>query len=79
VTILAIPSGAQAGGMYVVILVLLLIGWGLFHSRFWPWAKCVRCRGKGRLMAPGGKSWRDCPRCDGSGKRRRVFADKEGS
>jgi hypothetical protein len=77
VIFLAIPSGSKAGGMYLVILALLLAGWGLFASRFWPWTNCWYCKGKSRFRAPGGKSWRDCPRCGGTGKRRRVFSGKE--
>jgi hypothetical protein len=72
----ALPTSPTAGGVYFVVLLLILAVYGLIHARVWPWTGCWRCRGTGKLRAPGGRSWRDCPRCGSSGKRYRTFSGK---
>lgn len=39
---------------------------------FWPYAWCLRCKGKGRFPAWWGGGFRHCGWCGGSGKRLRV-------
>lgn len=50
---------------------------------WFPWAKCLSCKGAGRHARADRQVWRDCRRCKGSGRRLRVgrwvwnyFADK---
>jgi DnaJ-class molecular chaperone len=50
----------------VVVLVVYLAACSI-----WPYTSCSRCKGRGRLPSPSGKSFRRCTRCAGSGDRER--------
>lgn len=39
---------------------------------WWPFARCLRCEGRGKHSRSDGKVWRPCRRCKGSGKRLRI-------
>lgn len=58
-----------------ILLALIAATWAagyLFIAcRFWPFAPCRRCHGKGRLLSPLGRGNRLCPRCRGEGHRLR--------
>ncbi len=73
-TILALPSTAAAGAVYLALAGIVLVVGLLVSARIWPWAWCWRCRGQRRLYSPFGRAWRDCPRCTGTGVRRRPGA-----
>ncbi|HKT05067.1 MAG TPA: hypothetical protein VJT31_36590, partial [Rugosimonospora sp.] len=70
-TALALPTSATAGAVYLVIIGALALAAWLVERRIWPWARCPRCRGTGRLPSPVSRGWRDCPRCSRSGRRPR--------
>lgn len=38
----------------------------------WPFGKCRRCHGAGKLRAPLGRVYRICPRCHHTGLRPRI-------
>lgn len=38
----------------------------------WPFARCLKCEGDGKLRRGDGKVWRTCKRCKGGGARLRV-------
>lgn len=72
----ALPTSPTAGGLYLVLLLLGLLGAVLLEARIWPLTRCLRCRGKGKFRSPASRSWRKCPRCGGTGERRRTFSGK---
>lgn len=51
-----------------VAAVVWVAGW-LVWSRFWPYADCRKCKGRGQFRSPTGRSYRRCPRCKGTGAR----------
>lgn len=62
-----------AASTVALITAAVVFGGGyLLTCRIWPFTKCGRCTGLGRLHSPGGKAWRDCPRCKGTGRRLRI-------
>jgi hypothetical protein len=38
----------------------------------WPFARCLKCDGKGKFQRADGRVWRTCRRCKGGGARLRV-------
>jgi hypothetical protein len=60
-------------GVTLAALGALWAGWYLLACAFWPFARCLRCKGQGRAYQNSKrKSWRTCRWCKGSGQRRRV-------
>ncbi len=61
------------------LVVLALVAGILYVAActWWPFTRCGRCRGTGKLRSPTGKAWRPCRPCDGSGTKvrfgRRVY------
>ena len=50
--------------------LLALVTLGYFAAcAFWPFGRCRRCEGTGRLNSPSRRFHRLCPRCDGTGRR----------
>jgi hypothetical protein len=74
--VIALPTGATAGGVYLALFAVALMLGPLLSARFWPWRRCWRCRGRGRLYSPSRRGWRVCPRCDETGIGRRVGAPR---
>lgn len=69
---LVVSGGEQGGSILPWILVIGLGMAGLATLYLWPWARCRRCEGSGKLGSPLDQHWRTCPRCTGSGKRYRT-------
>jgi hypothetical protein len=66
----ALPTGPTAGAVYLALIALALAGGLLVSARFWPWRRCWRCRGTGRLYSPFRAG------CDETGVGRRIGAGR---
>jgi hypothetical protein len=66
-----IPASASSTVGLVVVAGLLVVGYFLACAAY-PFGKCRRCDGIGRLHSPGRAHWRDCKRCAGTGARVRI-------
>lgn len=62
--------GLHLTGPLVVTLLVVTIGY-ILAVACWPYVRCRRCTGTGRLRSPLGHAHRLCPRCTGSGRRLR--------
>jgi hypothetical protein len=54
----------------VSAFLLVAAGWTVGYiiaCAVWPYRRCGRCRGVGRLHSPSGRAWRPCRRCGGEG------------
>jgi hypothetical protein len=62
----------------ILIGLVALAAWWL-HSRLYPWAKCRRCDGAGKVnrLTNRAGTWAECPRCHGDKKVRRLLARKD--
>lgn len=58
--------GTLAGVLAVAAVVYAASCW------WWPFAKCPKCKGLGRVFRKDGKVFRFCPRCAGTGRRLRI-------
>ena len=56
----------------VALIVTIAVAFYLFTCLVWPFGKCRRCKGLGKLKSPFGKAYRHCGKCDGSGLRVRL-------
>jgi len=56
----------------LIWLSLAAVAIYLIDSAIWPYTRCGRCDGTGKLGAPGGDAWRSCRRCGGKGTRVRA-------
>lgn len=76
-TAIAGDGGLPPGTAYVVLLLLCWFGWYLASCAWWPFARCLSCKGTGRHSRKDRKVWRNCRRCTGTGRRlrlgRRIF------
>lgn len=55
--------------------LILTAAWAIYYaiSCWWfPYGKCRKCKGGGRVHRGDGKVFRVCPRCKGNGRRLRV-------
>ncbi len=60
-------------GFTLTMIGLGWVAWYLAACAWWPFARCLRCKGAGRFyQSERRKSWRNCPRCKGTGTRRRI-------
>jgi hypothetical protein len=56
----------------VALIVTVSIAFYLLTCLVWPFGKCRRCKGAGKLKSPFGNAYRHCGKCDGSGLRVRL-------
>lgn len=69
----ALPHLTPRGWVALVLAALAWIVWYLLACAFYPFARCLVCKGTGRkYQSEKRKTWRDCRWCKGRGRRRRV-------
>lgn len=56
----------------VALIVIIAVAFYLLTCAIWPFGKCRRCKGLGKLKSPFGSAFRHCGRCQGSGLRVRL-------
>jgi hypothetical protein len=56
----------------VALIVIIAVAFYLLTCAIWPFGKCRRCNGLGKLKSPLGSAFRHCGRCKGSGLRIRL-------
>lgn len=62
---------------YVIALAALYAAWRIVIApRWFPYARCRRCKGRSRRGQPDAETWRYCRRCGGTGQRIRRLAPK---
>lgn len=71
-TAIADEGGLPPGTGYVVLLLLAGVLWYLASCAWWPFARCLSCKGTGRHSRKDRKVWRICRRCGGNGRRLRI-------
>lgn len=57
---------------WLVLAVLLWLGYKVVQIAVFPWAACPKCGGRGRFFSADGENWRPCRRCGGGGRRLRL-------
>lgn len=71
-TIFVATSASDSGlVMWVVLAVVLGVGWYLLACALFPWRACRWCEG-GKQRDASRKHWRECWHCGGSGRKARV-------
>jgi DnaJ-class molecular chaperone len=58
-------------GLLVTTGVVLLVSY-VGACAWWPYGRCTRCKGQGKLFSPTRTNHRNCPRCTGTGRKVRV-------
>jgi hypothetical protein len=66
----ATPHGA--GTTVLVGLAVTAVVVYIASCAWWPFGRCRKCRGSGRLARSDGKVFRLCPRCTATGRRLRI-------
>jgi hypothetical protein len=56
----------------VALIVIIAVACYLLTCAIWPFGKCRRCNGEGKVKSPLGSAYRHCGRCQGSGLRIRL-------
>lgn len=70
--IAASASTARPGWTVLVgLLAAALLAYAA-SCAWWPFGKCGKCKGNGRLARSDGKVFRLCPRCGATGRRLRI-------
>lgn len=59
----------------VVVIAIAAFVAPFVEAAIWPWRKCRRCSGDGKLFSPWSKTgFRPCSTCSGSGRQRRWLS-----
>jgi hypothetical protein len=69
-----LPSNEVPGSFWawVALIAVFWATWYVIACWYWPFARCVACKGQGRkYQSERRKTWRNCRWCKGSGRRRR--------
>lgn len=70
-----LAAGATQHGAGSTVLVGLAIAATIAYTAsctWWPFGRCRKCRGSGRLARSDGRVFRLCPRCKSTGRRLRL-------
>lgn len=63
--------------VYVVLAVLIALGWWYVDLHRHPTRRCPSCKGSGKNAGSTRLRWGECPRCQGRGHVPRLGARKE--